>query len=46
MESSSDAQNTTEYINSAYNMTKEDSNWIISNAFIILTMQTGKTINI
>lgn len=27
-----------------YNMTKEDSNWIMTSAFIIFTMQTGKFI--
>ncbi|XP_076653901.1 ammonium transporter isoform X1 [Halictus rubicundus] len=26
---------------SAYNLTQEDSNWIITNSFIIFTMQTG-----
>ncbi|XP_034951880.1 putative ammonium transporter 3 [Chelonus insularis] len=34
--------NTTEkYIITLFRISKEDSNWIISNAFIIFTMQTG-----
>lgn len=37
-----DANDTvTPYIISAYKLTQEDATWIISNAFIILTMQTG-----
>ncbi|XP_014217379.2 putative ammonium transporter 3, partial [Copidosoma floridanum] len=31
----------TYYVASTYQLTKEDSCWIVSNAFIILTMQTG-----
>ncbi|XP_017759902.1 PREDICTED: putative ammonium transporter 3 [Eufriesea mexicana] len=29
------------YIVSAYNLNQEDSNWIVTNSFIIFTMQTG-----
>ncbi|XP_076161198.1 ammonium transporter isoform X1 [Ptiloglossa arizonensis] len=29
------------YIISAYNLNQEDSNWIVTNSFIIFTMQTG-----
>lgn len=29
------------YFVSAYNLNQEDSNWIITNSFIIFTMQTG-----
>lgn len=32
------------YISSMYNLTQEDSNWIVTSSFIIFTMQTGKTI--
>lgn len=30
------------YVTSAYNLNQEDSNWIVTNSFIIFTMQTGK----
>ncbi|XP_076625624.1 ammonium transporter isoform X2 [Colletes latitarsis] len=30
------------YTASAYNLNQEDSNWIVTNSFIIFTMQTGK----
>lgn len=33
------------YFVSAYNLNQEDSNWIITNSFIIFTMQTGKVLN-
>lgn len=33
-----------EYTNSIYNLTQEDSNWIITSSFIIFTMQTGKSL--
>lgn len=33
------------YIISAYNLNQEDSNWIVTNSFIIFTMQTGKILN-
>ncbi|KAL7286757.1 hypothetical protein TKK_0018906 [Trichogramma kaykai] len=29
------------YIISAFKLTQEDSSWIVSNAFMIFTMQTG-----
>ncbi|XP_029039067.2 putative ammonium transporter 3 isoform X5 [Osmia bicornis bicornis] len=29
------------YVTSAYNLNQEDSNWIVTNSFIIFTMQTG-----
>jgi hypothetical protein len=29
------------YIGSLYNISEEDSNWIITSSFMILTMQTG-----
>ncbi|XP_033366334.1 putative ammonium transporter 3 [Bombus vosnesenskii] len=29
------------YLASAYNLNQEDSNWIVTNSFIIFTMQTG-----
>ncbi|CAL7933244.1 unnamed protein product [Xylocopa violacea] len=29
------------YITSTYNLNQEDSNWIVTNSFIIFTMQTG-----
>ncbi|XP_043257566.1 putative ammonium transporter 3 [Colletes gigas] len=35
----SSADNT--YTASAYNLNQEDSNWIVTNSFIIFTMQTG-----
>ena len=34
--------NKTRYIGSPYQLNQDDSNWVISNAFIIFTMQTGK----
>ncbi|XP_023289062.1 putative ammonium transporter 3 [Orussus abietinus] len=34
-------ENRTRYVNSAFNLVPEDSNWIITNSFIIFTMQTG-----
>lgn len=30
---------------STYNLNQEDSNWILTNSFIIFTMQTGKDVN-
>ncbi|XP_043506090.1 putative ammonium transporter 3 [Polistes fuscatus] len=30
-----------EYVSSIYNLTQEDSNWIVTSSFIIFTMQTG-----
>ena len=35
---------TERYIASAYNLNLEDSNWIVTNSFIIFTMQTGKVL--
>ena len=32
---------TSKYLNSIYNLNKEDSNWIVTSSFIIFTMQTG-----
>ncbi|XP_076763619.1 ammonium transporter [Xylocopa sonorina] len=29
------------YVTSTYNLNQEDSNWIVTNSFIIFTMQTG-----
>ncbi|XP_034192017.2 ammonium transporter [Osmia lignaria lignaria] len=29
------------YVTSAYNLNQEDTNWIVTNSFIIFTMQTG-----
>lgn len=34
----------TRYVATPFRLTQEDSTWIVSNAFIILTMQTGKKI--
>lgn len=34
------------YISSLYNLTQEDSNWIVTSSFMIFTMQTGNTKNI
>lgn len=36
--------NKTRYIGSLYQLSKDDSSWVISNAFIIFTMQTGTVI--
>lgn len=33
------------YLASAYNLNQEDSNWIVTNSFIIFTMQTGKVLD-
>ncbi|XP_043474075.1 putative ammonium transporter 3 [Leptopilina heterotoma] len=33
--------NKTRYIGSPYKLRQDDSNWVVSNAFIIFTMQTG-----
>lgn len=33
------------YISSLYNLTQEDSNWIVTSSFMIFTMQTGNTQN-
>lgn len=32
------------YTSSIYNLTQEDSNWIVTSSFIIFTMQTGKSL--
>ena len=36
--------NKTPYIGSPYKLNKDDSSWVVSNAFIIFTMQTGTEI--
>lgn len=36
-----DTNTTDRYIGSPYKLNQEDSCWIVSNAFIIFTMQTG-----
>jgi len=33
------------YVSSLYNLTQEDSNWIVTSSFMIFTMQTGNTKN-
>lgn len=33
------------YINNLFNLTQEDSNWIVTSSFMILTMQTGNMRN-
>lgn len=33
------------YTSSIYNLTQEDSNWIVTSSFIIFTMQTGKSLS-
>jgi len=33
------------YISSLYNLTQEDSNWIVTSSFMIFTMQTGNMKN-
>lgn len=38
-------ENKTRYIGSPYKLRQDDSNWVVSNAFIIFTMQTGKKNN-
>lgn len=43
MDANEDSENDTitRYVAEAYKLSQEDSSWIVSNAFIILTMQTG-----
>lgn len=33
------------YVSSLYNLTQEDSNWIVTSSFMIFTMQTGNVKN-
>lgn len=46
MEMPSDEKNNTNvtvdrYISQLYNLSQEDSNWIVTSSFMIFTMQTG-----
>lgn len=41
-ERNSSENNSGKYMPSIYNVTMEDSNWIMTSAFIIFTMQTGR----
>ena len=40
-EANDTANGTVPYIASPFKLIQEDSSWIVSNAFIIFTMQTG-----